>query len=750
MKKKSLFPFLLLVLAACGTSEIPSSSVTTSTPTSSAPSSVVSSSSSSEGTFIPIVTVPGQNILKDKVAADAVTLTEAYVFYNLPGSALLGAATAEGTVSVSYFGTELDSFRSAMEGLKEGDYVTFTGVVTISTGGDQARSKHLLINAAPAIVSSPSWSFNGFASASTVDMKEGFKAFANGINTNNLEVMYTFTNVEFLSIGNSGIALTNYDYLNYAALVAGKNEVVAGTSETDYLRLGIYKYTLNPAVFTTTHVFSIRAFLVGTNQNVPYAGGSNPILRLTGFVQVISKVAIAPTALTVSSAGNVTTLVETTTLQLTANFTPANTDNKNVTWSSDKPEFATVSSTGLVTAVAAGTAVIKAVSAAVSTLQGTITLTVTAPVPVASLTVTSPENVTEVIRESTLQLTANILPTDAFVKTVTWTTSDATKATVSATGLVTGVANGSVRITATSVQNDQISNFIDLTVVPPPTILISLDLTASVTQLDVAQKLTLGVAYEPTGYTGSKELTWVSSAPSIATVSDAGLVTAVGYGSVTITITSVAFALISDSVSLTISKNIVINEVYGGGGNMGAAYTNDFIELYNPNSFAVNLQGYVIQYASATGNFNNLAGSFTFTSAHIIAANGYFLAQFAAGTTVTNSPLPTPDAIMSTSPLNFSGTVGKVALLKNNTQAMISTAGQVDNTLAFVSDFVGFGLTANQWEGAVVAPATNNTTPAPSNSTSVNRVVEGVDTNNNKLDFAAGAPSPRNSAYTPS
>ncbi|MET0523240.1 MAG: lamin tail domain-containing protein, partial [Nocardioides sp.] len=46
---------------------------------------------------------------------------------------------------------------------------------------------------------------------------------------------------------------------------------------------------------------------------------------------------------------------------------------------------------------------------------------------------------------------------------------------------------------------------------------------------------------------------------------------------------------------------LVISEVYGGGGNSGAVYTNDFIELYNPTAAAIDVTGWSVQYRSATG-----------------------------------------------------------------------------------------------------------------------------------------------------
>ena len=54
-------------------------------------------------------------------------------------------------------------------------------------------------------------------------------------------------------------------------------------------------------------------------------------------------------------------------------------------------------------------------------------------------------------------------------------------------------------------------------------------------------------------------------------------------------------------LSASASAQVVISQVYGGGGNTGATYKNDFVELFNRGTVAVNLNGYTIQYASATG-----------------------------------------------------------------------------------------------------------------------------------------------------
>ena len=90
----------------------------------------------------------------------------------------------------------------------------------------------------------------------------------------------------------------------------------------------------------------------------------------------------------------------------------------------------------------------------------------------------------------------------------------------------------------------------------------------------------------------------------------------------------------------------VISEVYGGGGNKGAAFTHDFIELYNPTDVPIDLTGYTVEYFSASGNTGGkveLSGT--------IAPHGYFLVQGAAGNGAGEA-LPTPDAEGS---LNMSG-----------------------------------------------------------------------------------------------
>ena len=175
--------------------------------------------------------------------------------------------------------------------------------------------------------------------------------------------------------------------------------------------------------------------------------------------------------------------------------------------------------------------------------------------------------------------------------------------------------------------------------------------------------------------------------------------------------------------------NVVISQVYGGGGNSGATYTNDFIELYNPTSAAISLAGWSVQYAATTGvnwQKTDLSGS--------IPAGGYYLVQEAQGAGGT-TPLPTPNA---TGAIPMAATAGKVLLLDTNT---LTTAGTSCPSSRI--DLVGYGTTTNCFEG--VAPA-----PTLTNATAALRAGNGAtDTDSNGNDFASGAPNPRNSIVLP-
>ena len=192
-----------------------------------------------------------------------------------------------------------------------------------------------------------------------------------------------------------------------------------------------------------------------------------------------------------------------------------------------------------------------------------------------------------------------------------------------------------------------------------------------------------------------------------------------------------------------VSPNIVISQVYGGGGNTGATYTHDFVELFNRGTADVSLEGWSIQYASATGsgNFGSTTSQLTEILPPTTLRPGQYLLIQESSTAAVGAPLPTPDVIDG-SPILMSGTAGKVALV--NTTTPLGCNGSTAQpcsaaALATIVDLVGYGG-ANFFEGSGSAPA-------PSNTLSDVRDDGGcVDTDNNAADFSTATPGPRNTA----
>lgn len=183
-----------------------------------------------------------------------------------------------------------------------------------------------------------------------------------------------------------------------------------------------------------------------------------------------------------------------------------------------------------------------------------------------------------------------------------------------------------------------------------------------------------------------------------------------------------------------------IMQVYGGGGNSQAPFTQDFVELYNEGTAPQNLTGWSIQYASATGT-----GALGNGASQLLALSGtinpgqYYLIGLATST--NGVALPTPD-ITNTS-INMSGSAGKVALADIATSLACNTAATcaANGNAAHIVDLVGYG-NANYFEGTAAAPTLSNTTSAVRNDPC-------VDTDDNAADFKAiNPPTPRNSSTT--
>ena len=210
---------------------------------------------------------------------------------------------------------------------------------------------------------------------------------------------------------------------------------------------------------------------------------------------------------------------------LTATVSPSNATNNTLTWSSSNTSVATVFY-GVVEAVGFGTATITAKSNNGKTASCSVTVNPIQPTGIKA----TPETSTLYGLNGTVKLSANVMPSNATNKTVTWSSRNTSVATVSSDGTVKAVGYGTTVITAKTV-NGLTSNC-TVTVNPIAVTGVSLNKTSlSFTGTGSSQTLTATVS--PSNAT-NKTLTWSSSNTSVATVSN-GVVKAVGFGTATIT-----------------------------------------------------------------------------------------------------------------------------------------------------------------------------------------------------------------------
>jgi hypothetical protein len=192
-----------------------------------------------------------------------------------------------------------------------------------------------------------------------------------------------------------------------------------------------------------------------------------------------------------------------------------------------------------------------------------------------------------------------------------------------------------------------------------------------------------------------------------------------------------ALLLLPAAAHSTSSPSLVVSQIYGGGGNAGATYANDFVELLNAGSSAVDLSGWSVQYASASSTgWTPTALSGTLQPGH------YYLVALASSGSV-GSALPAYDVAGNT---NLAVSGGKVAVVHDTNALTCGASAGSCSAVATVADLVGYG-SATDFEGAAA--------PAGSATLAVARAGAGcTDSNHNDADFDTAAPTPRNGVST--
>lgn len=325
-------------------------------------------------------------------------------------------------------------------------------------------------------------------------------------------------------------------------LINGQYELIGGTSVASPVIAGFLaaincQIFINPKLYSQTpaeRALSYHDVIAGSNGGYNAGTGYD---NCTGWGSIngvnLSAILgnILVTGISLSPSQVVMNIGQTS--QLTATVTPAIAVNKTLTYTSSDNQVATVSSSGLVTGLTAGAVIITATATDGSNVSATTSVTIQSAgniIPVTNLTLAQTSGTLH--PGDTVQLTPVIAPPNATDKTVNWSSSNTSRATVSNSGLVTVNASyGIVVISATSNNNPTKSATYTLNVTVP---VASITLSATTLSLTPNQNRTVVATVLPNN-AGNKTIIWTTSNSQVATVNASGTITGRGNGSAIIT-----------------------------------------------------------------------------------------------------------------------------------------------------------------------------------------------------------------------
>lgn len=237
----------------------------------------------------------------------------------------------------------------------------------------------------------------------------------------------------------------------------------------------------------------------------------------------VSKTAIPVTSIRTSAKNTTIDVYAQRNLSDLILFNPETATNKSLVWSITsqtpdyEPESATVatidSKTGVITGVAAGTATVSVRSASNISAQTTMTVTVN---PIHTTSITLNETSVEMVIYNQMQLTAQVLPSDASCKTVKWTTDDPNVISISESGVVTALVKGTAYAIATSTERPTVSERCKITVIDEPIqSIVSSESTLTFTTVGEMKGITITVTPDDAE---TSSIEWTSSDPSVVAI----------------------------------------------------------------------------------------------------------------------------------------------------------------------------------------------------------------------------------------
>jgi uncharacterized protein YjdB len=357
-----------------------------------------------------------------------------------------------------------------------------------------------------------------------------------------------------------------------------------------------------------------------------------------------------------------------------------------------------VSSTGVVTGVAAGSATITATSSGV---PGTSAITVTAgppPPPVVTTVTVAPTSASVVAgATTTLQATVKDQNGNAMTgQTVTWSTNNSSAATVSSSGVVTGVAAGSATITATSSGKTGTSS-ITVTAVPAIVTTVTVAPTSASVVAGATTTLQATVKDQNGNVMSGQTVTWSTNNAAAASVSSSGVVTGVATGSATITATS---------SGKTGTSSITVSGIVPVATTVTVAPTSASIVVGATTTLQATVKdqnGIVMTGQTVTWSTNNAAAA-TVNSSGVVTG----VAAGTATITATSSGKTGTSSVTVTAP--SSG--GTLLFQENFEDTNLASRGWYDNTGAVLSTtehIAGSNSSAQyRWLAGATAPTSGN------------------------------------------
>ena len=468
-----------------------------------------------------------------------------------------------------------------------------TATITVTTQ-DGGRTATCSVTVEQGAIAATGLSLNKNTMALTVGGSETLAPTLQPGNATNQNVAWASSNtniatvsgsgaVTAASVGNATITATTQDGSHTAkctVTVAAQSVPVSGLTlnkNTMTLAAGDATGTLVPAI----------APINATNQNVTWTS-SNTAVATVSARGIVTPLSVGNATITATAQGNRTAVctvsvvsapIQATAVQpnkysmtlstgnneaFTATFVPANATNQNIVWTSSNTDIAVVSSSGVVTAIAAGTVTITAASdggaaafaspiatdnannpnngnivrsGGASVFPAPLTVTVS-PAPVPATGVTLDKNALALTVGSYETLIPTVYPANSTNQGVNWLSSNTSVAVVSSGGVVTAMSQGTAAITVATQDG---GNMYSCTVTVSPAVTpvhpsgVALDRTALALQPGGTEKLTATVL---PGNASNKNVYWASSNNAVAVVSSNGVVTAVAEGTATITAAS--------------------------------------------------------------------------------------------------------------------------------------------------------------------------------------------------------------------